>query len=182
MSRIGKKPISIPAGVKVSISGRTVSVEGPKGKTSMEHRPEIKVTIEGSQILVERHDDERANRGFHGLTRTLISNMVEGVTNGYQKTLSIVGVGYNASVSGQTLNLNVGYSDARRLPIPQGLKIETPNPTTVRISGVDKQMVGHFAAFARSMRKPEPYKGKGIRYSDEIVRRKAGKAFAGAGS
>lgn len=182
MSRIGKKPITIPAGVKVSVSGRTVSVEGPKGKASLEHRPEITVKVDGSQVLVERKDDERASRGFHGLTRTLISNMVEGVTKGYEKTLSIVGVGYNASVSGQTLNLNVGYSDTRKLTIPQGLKVETPNPTTVRISGIDKQMVGHFAAFARSMRKPEPYKGKGIRYSDEVVRRKAGKAFAGAGS
>jgi large subunit ribosomal protein L6 len=181
MSRIGKKPISIPAGVKVSVSGRTVSVEGPKGKTSLEHRPEITVKVEGDQIIVERQDDERLSRGFHGLTRTLISNMVEGVTKGYERSLSIVGVGYNASVSGQTLNLNVGYADTRRLPIPQGLKVETPNPTTIRISGIDKQVVGHFAAFARSMRKPEPYKGKGIRYLDEVVKRKAGKAFAGAG-
>ncbi len=184
MSRIGKQPVAVPEGVKVTLQGRRVTVEGPLGKLEWEHRPEITVTYdEGARrIVVERGNDERTSRALHGLTRSLLANMVEGVTKGFQRSLQIVGVGYGASVQGRTLRLNVGYADTRELQIPDGVELELPSATRITVKGVDKQRVGEFAAEIRAVRKPEPYQGKGIRYADETVRRKAGKAFAGTGA
>jgi large subunit ribosomal protein L6 len=191
MSRIGKKPISIPAGVKVDVSGQTVDVEGPLGKLSWTHRAELTVTLDeaGKTITVTRCDDERSSRSLHGLTRSLIANMVEGVTKGYSKKLEIYGVGYGGQVQGTKLNITCGLSHPAIFDIPTGVNVEvvTPqargdsDPARLTISGPDKQAVGEFAARVRRARPPEPYKGKGIRYDDEHVRRKVGKAFAGAG-
>jgi large subunit ribosomal protein L6 len=180
MSRIGRKPITVPASVKVSITDTTVRVEGPKGKLTYTHRPEIDVKYDeaGGSILVARHDDERLNRALHGLTRSLLANMVEGVTNGYTKKLEIVGVGYQAQLKkANTIALQVGYANQVTLEAPEGVTVTVPDTTHVIISGADKQAVGQFAANIRKVRPPEPYKGKGIRYEGEAVRRKAGKAF-----
>ncbi|MDP7267018.1 MAG: 50S ribosomal protein L6 [Pirellulales bacterium] len=177
MSRIGNQPIVIPSGVNVSIDGSLVSVEGPLGKLSYSHRPEITAVIDdGKQILIQRSDDNKESRAYHGLTRALVQNMVEGVTKGYEKKLEIVGVGYLAAIQEQTLQLRVGFANEVHKAIPQGLDVSCPDQTHVHIKGVDKQKVGQFAAEVRAVRKPEPYKGKGIRYVDEYVRRKAGKA------
>jgi large subunit ribosomal protein L6 len=182
MSRIGKNPISVPAGVKVAISGSKVNVEGPKGKLSVEHRPEVTVTFnEGDkQIIVECADDERASKAMHGTTRALINNMVKGVTEGFEKNLEINGVGWKANVKGMTLELNVGYADTRKVDIPAGVEVKVEG-ARILVSGADKQAVGQFAAKTRAHRKPEPYNGKGIKYIDETIIRKAGKAFAGGG-
>jgi large subunit ribosomal protein L6 len=180
MSRIGRKPVPVPANVKVSIADSTVDIEGPKGKLSFKHRPEITVSFDQStrQIICTRHDDERTNRSLHGLTRSLVANMVQGVTSGYAKKLEIVGVGYQAQArSANTLALQVGYANQIVLTTPQGVTVTVPDPTHITISGPDKQAVGQFAAEVRKVRPPEPYKGKGIRYEGEFVRRKAGKAF-----
>jgi large subunit ribosomal protein L6 len=180
MSRIGRKPVPVPPSVKVSIAEQTVEIEGPKGKLSFKHRPEIDVAFDqaGQQILVSRHDDERTNRSLHGLTRSLVANMVQGVTMGYTKKLEIVGVGYQAQLKkANTLALQVGYANQVVLEAPQGVTVQVPDQTHVTISGADKQAVGQFAAIVRKVRPPEPYKGKGIRYEGEFVRRKAGKAF-----
>jgi large subunit ribosomal protein L6 len=180
MSRIGRKPIPVPAAVKVSIADSTVSIEGPKGKLSFTHKPGIGVTFDqGSrQIVVTRPDDDRLNRALHGLTRSLVANMVEGVTNGYTKRLEIVGVGYQAQLKkANTVALQVGYANQVVLEAPPGVSVTVPDATHVVISGADKQAVGQFAAIIRDVRRPEPYKGKGIRYEGEVVRRKAGKAF-----
>jgi large subunit ribosomal protein L6 len=180
MSRIGRKPIPVPAAVKVSIADSTVSIEGPKGKLSFTHKPNIGVTFDqGSrQIVVTRQDDERLNRALHGLTRSLVANMVEGVTNGYTKRLEIVGVGYQAQLKkANTVALQVGYANQVVLEAPPGVSVTVPDATHVVVSGADKQAVGQFAAIVRDVRRPEPYKGKGIRYEGEVVRRKAGKAF-----
>lgn len=181
MSRIGKKPVAVPEGVKVAVSGRKVTVEGPQGRLEYEHRPEVSVAYDqgGRQLVVTRADDERASRAYHGMTRALLANMVLGVTKGFMKSLEIVGVGYAASLKGQTLSLNVGYANPRVMPIPAGLKVEVPAPTRVVVKGPDRQLVGEFAAGVRAVRMPEPYKGKGIRYTGEVVRRKTGKAIAG---
>lgn len=181
MSRIGKQPVSVPAGVKVSIDGRKVNVEGPVGKLQFEHRAEISVAYDEAarKIIVTRDGDARLSRALHGLTRAMIANMVVGVTKGYEKTLEIVGVGYGAKIQGRQLALTVGYADTRMLAIPEGVIVETPSATRVVVKGPDKQKIGDFAARVRKVRKPEPYQGKGIRYSNEVVRRKAGKAFAG---
>ncbi len=178
MSRIGNKPIPITDGAKVSISGRTVEIEGPKGKLSYEHRPEVSVSIDedDKQVVVKRADDERASREFHGLTRALIANMVEGVTKGYEKRLEIVGVGYLASVQGDTLQLRVGFANELQQKIPSELTVTCPDQTHVVVQGCDKQKVGQFAAEVRSLRKPEPYKGKGVRYQGEQVKIKPGKS------
>ena len=177
MSRIGNQPIVIPSGVNVSIDGSLVSVEGPLGKLSYSHRPEITAVIDdGKQILIQRSNDNKESRAYHGLTRALVQNMVEGVTKGYEKKLEIVGVGYLAAIQEQTLQLRVGFANEVHKAIPQGLDVSCPDQTHVHIKGVDKQKVGQFAAEVRAVRKPEPYKGKGIRYVDEYVRRKAGKA------
>ncbi len=180
MSRIGRKPVVVPPAVKISIAERTISVEGPKGKLEFTHRPEIGVAYDAAakQILVTRQDDERLNRALHGLTRSLVNNMVEGVTNGYTKKLEIVGVGYQAQLKkANTVALQVGYANQVVLEAPKGVSVAVPDPTHIVIQGADKQAVGQFAAVVRKVRPPEPYKGKGIRYEGETVRKKAGKAF-----
>jgi large subunit ribosomal protein L6 len=178
MSRIGKKPVQVPAGVKIQIADHTITVEGKLGKLQWEHRPEIAVSYdEQAKILtVSRSDDERQSRALHGLTRALLVNMLVGVTQGYEKRLEIQGVGYLAAVLGKTLQLRVGLANELQVPIPDGLKISVPDQQHIVIQGIDKQQVGHFAASVRALRKPEPYKGKGIRYLGEAVRRKQGKA------
>jgi large subunit ribosomal protein L6 len=180
MSRIGRKPIPVPPAVKVAIADSKVEIEGPKGKLSFTHRPSIGVRFDPAsrQILVTRQDDERTNRALHGLTRSLVANMVHGVTSGYTKKLEIVGVGYQAQLKkANTVALQVGYANQVVLEAPPGVSVTVPDATHVVISGPDKQAVGQFAAIVRDVRRPEPYKGKGIRYEGEVVRRKAGKAF-----
>jgi large subunit ribosomal protein L6 len=180
MSRIGRKPVPVPATVKVSIADSTIQVEGPKGKLSFTHRAGVDVKYDpgAGQILVTRQDDERLNRSLHGLTRSLVANMVQGVTAGYTKKLEIVGVGYQAQLKkANTVALQVGYANQVVLEAPPGVSVTVPDATHVIISGPDKQAVGQFAAIVRDVRRPEPYKGKGIRYEGEFVRRKAGKAF-----
>jgi large subunit ribosomal protein L6 len=178
MSRIGKKPVSIDNGVKVSVQGRMIEVEGPKGKLSFEHRPEVTVSVDedAKQVLVTRRDEERTSREFHGLTRAIINNMIEGVTKGYEKRLEVVGVGYLAAVQGDTLQLRVGYANELHRKIPQDLNVTCPDQTHIVVQGCDKQRVGQFAAEVRSLRKPEPYKGKGVRYQGEAVKIKPGKS------
>ncbi|TWT83684.1 50S ribosomal protein L6 [Planctomycetes bacterium CA13] len=178
MSRIGKKPVSVVGGAKVSINGATIEVEGPKGKLSYEHRPEVSVALseDGKEIVVSRDSDERPARAYHGLTRAIINNMVEGVTKGYEKKLEVVGVGYLAAISGDTLQLRVGYANELHRKIPTGLTVTCPDQTHVVIQGCDKQSVGQFAAEIRALRKPEPYKGKGVRYQGEQVKIKPGKS------
>lgn len=178
MSRIGKKPIDIVKGASVSMSGRTVTVQGPKGTLTYEHRPEVKVEIEGDAVNVSLVKDIKQHRKFWGLTRSLISNMVTGVTEGYTKVLEINGVGWNAQVQGRNLKLNVGYADTRIVEIPMGVDVAVEG-NKVTVSGFDKQAVGQTAAAARAHRKPEPYNHKGIKYADEILIKKEGKAFAG---
>jgi large subunit ribosomal protein L6 len=176
MSRIGNKPVAIPSAVKVAVSGRTVHVEGPKGKLAFEHRPEIAVAVDGSNVVVSRKQEDRQSRALHGLTRSVINNMVTGVQAGYEKKLEIVGVGYLAQLKGQTLHLRVGYANEIKFPVPKGVEVTCPDQTHVVIRGCDKQQVGQFAAEVRSARKPEPYKGKGIRYEGEQIKLKPGKA------
>jgi len=178
MSRIGNKPVPLADGAKVSLSGRVIEVEGPKGKLSYEHRSEVAVTIneEDKVLTVSRVNDERTAREVHGLTRALIANMVEGVTKGYEKKLEIVGVGYLAAIAGDVLQLRVGFANELQKKIPAGLAVTCPDQTHVVVQGCDKQQVGQFAAEVRSLRKPEPYKGKGVRYQGEQVKIKPGKA------
>lgn len=178
MSRIGRKPIEIPAGVDVKLTNNNISVKGPKGALERELHPEMTVTIEDGTILVTRPSDSKDHRSLHGLTRTLVSNMVEGVTKGFEKKLELVGVGYRASMQGNKLVLNIGYSHPVEMIPDPGLSIEVPKPTNITISGYDKEVVGQFAAQVRAHREPEPYKGKGIKYANEVIRRKAGKAGA----
>lgn len=177
MSRIGKMPIVIPAGVEVTVDdANTVTVKGPRGTLTQDVHKNITVSVEGSEILVTRHDDEKENRSLHGLTRSLIANMVKGVTDGFSKTLEIVGVGYRAQMQGKDLVMNLGYSHQVVMSPIDGIEIACPNANTVVVSGNDKQKVGQFAAEVREKRPPEPYKGKGIKYADEHIRRKEGKA------
>ena len=178
MSRIGKKPIPVPAGVTVTIEGNTVKVKGPKGELQREFRSEMAIAQEDGQLLVTRPSDSKEHRAFHGLTRALLANMVEGVTAGFRRTLEIIGVGYRAEKKGNTLVLTVGYSHQVQYPEPAGISLSTTTPTVVVVEGIDKAMVGQVAAEIRAVRPPEPYKGKGIRYQGEQVRRKAGKAGA----
>jgi large subunit ribosomal protein L6 len=175
MSRIGKKPVPIPAGVKVNVADREISVEGKLGKLVWSHRPEIEVAVEGAEVIVSRKSEDRLPRALHGLTRALVRNMVEGVSTGYEKKLEIQGVGYLAAVQGDTLQLRVGFANEVHKKIPAGLTVTCPDQTHILIKGTDRQKVGQFAAEVRAVRKPEPYKGKGIRYDGEQVRRKAGK-------
>jgi large subunit ribosomal protein L6 len=177
MSRIGKKPVAIPDGVKVSVADRTVAVEGPKGKLQWQHRPEVHVTVEGKSVSVGRNGDERLARALHGLTRAMVANMIVGVKDGYEQRLEIIGVGYLAAVQGKVLQLRVGLANELQVPIPEGIKVSVPDPQHMVIQGIDKQLVGQFSAAVRALRKPEPYKGKGIRYLGEPVRRKQGKAM-----
>ena len=175
MSRIGKAPIEIPAGVDVTITGQHVTVKGPKGTLSRVIPGEIIVRKEDSTLLVERPNDERQNRSLHGLSRTLVSNMVIGVTDGFTKELEIVGVGYRAEAQGANLRLALGFSHPVNIPAPDGITFEIPVQTRIIIKGIDKELVGQVAANIRSIRKPEPYKGKGVRYAGERILRKAGK-------
>ncbi|MES2201561.1 MAG: 50S ribosomal protein L6 [candidate division FCPU426 bacterium] len=175
MSRIGKQPIEVPAGVKVEVLDGTIKVEGPKGKLARALHPSIKVEVQGNQVLVTRPNDEGSVRSLHGLTRSLINNMVLGVTKGYERGLHIEGVGYRAAVAGKKLNLTLGYSHPVEFNIPDGITIAVEAQTELLVSGVDKELVGQVAANIRFLRKPEPYRGKGIRYKDEVIRRKAGK-------
>jgi large subunit ribosomal protein L6 len=178
MSRIGKKPIPIPRGVDVAVDGRTVRVKGPKGELERTFRPEVDIETAEGEVRVTRRSDAKRDRAFHGLTRALLANMVTGVSEGFKKQLEIVGVGYRAEKKNKALGLAVGYSHPVEYPEPEGITISTPTPTTIVIEGVDRQKVGQVAAEIRSVRPPEPYKGKGIRYQGEQVRRKAGKAGA----
>ena len=176
MSRIGKRPISIPQKVTIEISGQNVAVKGPKGELARTLPPEVEVLQEGETILVNRRSDSRPARQRHGLCRTLVANMVEGVSQGFQKRLEIQGVGYRAQVQGRNLVLNVGYSNPVQIEPPDGIQVSVEGNTNVIVAGINKELVGNMAAKIRAVRPPEPYKGKGIRYSGEVVRRKAGKA------
>lgn len=178
MSRIGNKPVPILDGVKVSVSGKTVSVEGPKGKLAWEPRREIQVKVDDAkkQVLVSRSDDERLSKALHGLSRSIINNMIIGVKQGYEKRLEIIGVGYLASLKGKSISLRVGLANELVKQIPVGLTVNCPDQTHIVIQGCDKQLVGQFAAEVRSLRKPEPYKGKGVRYQGEHIKLKPGKA------
>jgi large subunit ribosomal protein L6 len=177
MSRIGKKPITVPSGVEVTLSGSSIAVKGPKGSLQMVAPEDITVAREGDEIVVARPDDERAHRALHGLTRSLVNNMVVGVSEGFSRELEIVGVGYRAIAQGsQKIELQVGFSHAVPVEAPDGIEFEVPSANRLIVRGIDKQLVGQVAADIRKIRKPEPYKGKGIRYSDERVLRKAGKS------
>jgi large subunit ribosomal protein L6 len=176
LSRIGRKPIVIPQGVQIEINGNTVNVKGPKGQLIQEVHPDMKLLVEDQLIKVERPSDEKKHRSLHGLTRTLVSNMVEGVTTGFSKALDINGVGYRAAKQGNNLLLTIGYSHPVEIQAINGIEFEVPVPTKIIVKGIDKQAVGQIAAQVRAVREPEPYKGKGIKYEKEVIRRKAGKA------
>jgi large subunit ribosomal protein L6 len=183
MSRIGKKPVPVPAGVTVKVDAGLLSVKGPQGELSLRFHPAMTVALDeaAKQLVISRPDDERANKALHGLTRSLVNNMVTGVVTPFERKLEIIGVGYQASISGKSLNLQVGFANVVKLPIPAGVKCTLPDNTHIVLQSADKQAVGQFAAVIRKVRPPEPYKGKGIRYEGEHVRRKAGKAFASGG-
>ena len=180
MSRIGRNPIAVPAGVEVKVDGSTVTVKGPKGTLTKTVHSNMKVELDGAVVTVTRPDDTNLNKSLHGLTRTLIANMVIGVTEGFKKELQVNGVGYRVQKQGTNLVMNLGYSHQVIMPEIDGITIDVPNPNSIVISGIDKQVVGQFAADVRSKRAPEPYKGKGIRYVGEHVRRKEGKAGKGS--
>jgi large subunit ribosomal protein L6 len=175
MSRIGKKPVIIPSGVEVKLDGSTIEVKGPKGTLTRALHPEISVKVEGNELIVERPSDQRKHRALHGTIRSLVFNMVEGVTNGYTKTLELVGVGYRAQKKGNKVVLSVGYSHPVEVEPREGIELDVPSQTQIIVKGIDKEKVGAQAANIRSIREPEPYKGKGIKYSDERIRRKEGK-------
>jgi len=176
MSRIGRLPIAVPSGVDVTIDGRNVTVKGPKGTLSRSLHPDIAVSQEDGSIVVTRPTEQKTHKQLHGLTRTLVNNMVVGVTDGYRKGLEITGVGYRAALNGKKLQLNLGYSHPIEIEPPAGITFEVENPTRLAVVGIDKELVGQVAAQVRATRKPEPYKGKGVRYAGEYIRRKAGKA------
>jgi large subunit ribosomal protein L6 len=177
MSRVGRSPINIPSGVEVALGGREITVKGPRGSLSRSLPPDITVRQDGAVLVVERPSDERMHRALHGLTRSLVNNMVVGVTEGFRKDLEIVGVGYRATAQGPSkLDLALGFSHTISVDAPDGITFEVPAPTRISVQGIDKEVVGQVAADIRRIRKPEPYKGKGVRYAGEVVRRKAGKA------
>lgn len=176
MSRIGKLPIAVPASVEVTIDGNVVSVKGPKGELTREFQPSMTISREGDEIIVSRPDDTRESKAFHGLTRTLVHNMIEGCDKGYAKKLQLVGVGYRAALKGKDLEMQLGFSHPVLVSAPEGITFEVPSQTEIVVSGPSKELVGQVAADIRKWRKPEPYKGKGIRYEGEHVRRKVGKA------
>jgi len=178
MSRIGKLPIAIPEAVTVRVDGQNVSVKGPKGGLELCAHPAVSVAVEERHIVCRRSSEERTHRALHGLTRALVANMVEGVTKGFERRLELVGVGYRAQMLGPNLSLALGFSHPIIFPLPAGIKIEVKDQTQITVSGIDKQLVGAVAAKLRSFRPPEPYKGKGVKYADERIRRKAGKAGA----
>ena len=180
MSRIGKKPVDLPGGVKATIAGNKVTIEGPKGKLDLAIPANFKVAVKDNKVSVTRPSDLKQHKALHGMMRSILNNMVIGVTSGYQKDLEITGVGFKAQVQGKVLNIQLSYSHPINFNIPDGLTIETPKPTNIVIKGIDKTKVGKAAAEIRDFYRPEPYKGKGIKYAGEHVRRKAGKAVAGA--
>lgn len=181
MSRIGQKPVPVPAGVKVDVASGAVKVEGPKGALSIDVHPLIRVEMKDKNLICTRSSDDRQSKALHGLTRALVANMVTGVSSGFERKLEIVGVGYGAEVQGKSLKLTVGFAKPVFLPVPEGVSVSTPDATHVIVAGPDKQKVGQFAAMIRAVRKPEPYKGTGIKYEGEQIRRKAGKAVGTAG-
>ena len=176
MSRIGKKPVSIPGGVTVKVDGSRLDVKGPRGELTRTFHPEMRLAVESDAVTVARPSDEPRHKALHGLSRTLVANMIEGVTQGYRKQLEITGVGYKAEPKPWGLLMSLGYSHTIEVKAPAGIKLTAPQPTTVVVEGADKEVVGRVAAEIRKLRKPEPYKGKGVRYANEIIRRKAGKA------
>ncbi len=176
MSRIGRKPIIIPKGVSLTIENDVATVKGPKGTLSQAVSPDISFEHEEGQVVVTRASDVKQHRALHGLTRALVANMVEGVTNGFEKKLELVGVGYRASMQGKKLLINIGFSHPVEIDPPEGIEFEVPAVTKITVRGIDKQLVGNTAAHIRAIRKPEPYKGKGIKYENEVIRRKVGKA------
>ena len=178
MSRIGRAPIDIPAGVEVKIDGQHITVKGAKGTLELDVHPNITVAQEGNVMNVTRPNDQKENRALHGLTRSLVNNMIIGVTEGFKKTLDVNGVGYRVALEGNKLVMNIGFSHQVIMEAPAGVTVEVPNPNQIIVSGADKQVVGQFAAEIRGKRPPEPYKGKGIKYSDEVIRRKVGKTGA----
>jgi large subunit ribosomal protein L6 len=171
--------VIVPAGVKVALDGMTVKAEGPKGKLSFTFRPEVTVKLDGQQIVVGRKNESKLARALHGTTRAILQNMLKGCAQGYLKTLDIVGVGWSVKLDGKKVSMQVGFCHAVELPVPEGVTVKLPNPQRIEVSGADKQAVGHFAASLRKVKPPEPYKGKGVRYTDEHVERKAGKSFVG---
>jgi large subunit ribosomal protein L6 len=181
MSRIGKQPVSIPSGVTVNVEASTVTVKGPKGTLSLSVPSSCKVAVEGSTIVVTRENDLKPVRALHGTTRAHLANMVKGVSVGWTRDLEIIGVGYKAEAKGKSVTMTLGYSHPVEFPVPEGITVETPEPTKVRVSGIDRQRVGQVASEIRALRSPEPYKGKGIKYSDETIVRKAGKSAASGG-
>ena len=176
MSRIGNKPITVPAGVEVTLDGNVITVKGPKGTLTKELHKNMEVSVNGTEITVKRPDDEAFNRSLHGLTRTLISNMIEGVEKQFSRTLEVNGVGYRAQLKGKKLVMNLGYSHPVEMDAPEGITFEVPNPNTIIVKGIDKEVVGQTAAVVRTKRPPEVYRGKGIKYAEEHIRRKEGKA------
>ena len=181
MSRIGKKPVAIPSGVTVTVGATDVTVKGPKGSLSIPVPSMCKVTQENNEITVTRNSDDKFARASHGTTRAHLNNMINGVTAGFTKELEIVGVGYKAEAKGQMLTLTIGFSHLVNFSVPEGVTVETPEPTKIKVSGIDRQAVGQVAAEIRGVRPPEPYKGKGIKYVDEHIQRKAGKSAVGSG-
>lgn len=182
MSRIGKKPVVIPKGVTIQVSPGSVAVKGQKGELKLVTRPEVSVAVDGTNVSVKATNDERGSRALQGTTRALIANMIEGVSKGYEKKLEISGVGYDAALEGKMLVLKLGFNKPVRFEVPSTVVVEVPNPTTLLIKGIDNQQVGTVASAIRKLRKPEPYKGKGIKYSGEVIKRKSGKAFASGGA
>ncbi|MBR3696727.1 MAG: 50S ribosomal protein L6 [Clostridia bacterium] len=176
MSRIGKKPITIPEGVEVKIDGQNVTVKGPKGTLTKEFHKNMKINLESNVLKVERPDDEPSNRSLHGLTRTLLNNMIEGTTKGFERKLEVNGVGYRAQKQGTKLVMNLGYSHPVEIEAPEGISFDVPNPNEIIVKGMDKELVGQTAAVIRTKRPPEVYRGKGIKYVEEVIRRKEGKA------
>lgn len=176
MSRIGNKPITVPEGVEIKIDGQKVTVKGPKGSLEKEFHKNMKINLEGNLITVVRPDNEPSNRSLHGLTRTLLNNMIEGTTKGFERKLEVNGVGYRASKKGNNLLLNLGYSHPVEMEAPEGITFDVPNPNEIIVKGMDKELVGQTAAVVRTKRPPEVYRGKGIKYAEEVIRRKEGKA------
>ncbi len=179
MSRIGRKPIAVPAGVAVAINGHRVHVKGPKGELVRDIHPEMTAAVEGGEVLVTRPSEDKRHRALHGLTRTLVANMVDGVTKGFSKTLELSGVGYRATMQGKKLVLAIGYSKPVEVDSPEGIQFEVPNPTTILVKGINKELVGETAAFIRMTRDPDPYKAKGVKYAGEVIKIKAGKTGKG---
>ena len=182
MSRIGKIPVAVTAGVTVTVSGQKLTAKGPKGSLDLTLFPGVVAKVEGASVVVTRTSEEKQVKAMHGTTRALIKNMIKGVSEGYQKNLEVVGVGYKAQLAGKKVNLNVGFANTIAIDVPAGITVATPDATKINVSGIDKALVGQVAADLRAARKPEPYKGKGVRYAGEVVRKKAGKSAAGAGA